>query len=274
MKNVLVPTDFSPHAFAAAKYAAFLAGKSNWRLIVCHVYRPFYTGFQGELQNQRDQEQAKQQACSRMDEFVQRLEALAQGVHIRSVCLVGKVEEEIIKEAISTNAVLIIMGTQGAGFAANALLGSTTYKVIRKTLVPVVVVPKEIKRFELRRVGFATNFHAAEIASLYDFVQLMGDHVEVIPFHLYFTDRRDEEVRMAAWKGKASRMIAYRPLRFGLSRIRGYSSGIRNYIKKEKLDALAMTRINKRFFERLAGRSLVKAVVHDCPVPVIVFPQQ
>lgn len=274
MKKILVPTDFSQNAFMAAKFAAFLAADRDWQLVICHVYRPFYSGFQGELQNQQDSAFAQQIACRQMDDFVRRLQNIYTTVNMQGLCLVGMVEDVIVNEAKQINAVLIVMGTQGASGIKYALFGSTTYCVIRKATVPVLAVTKTIHRFAFSRVGFTTNFHAVEIAALYDFIKLMGTNIEVIPFHLYAVNRHTEEMKMKAWKSKASTMVTLLPLKFRLSRMRSYQSGIRNFIKKEKLDALAMTIIDKDFFTRMIGKDLVKAVAHQCSIPVLFIPEQ
>jgi hypothetical protein len=118
-------------------------------------------------------------------------------------------------------------------------------------------------------VGFTTNYHAAEITALHDFISLVGGGIEIIPFHMYAKNRQLEEVKMKTWKSKATAMVTHRPLKFRLSRMRSYAAGFRNFIRKEKLDALAMTSMNKDFFAGLFKRDLVKAIVHQCTIPVL-----
>jgi nucleotide-binding universal stress UspA family protein len=269
MKTVLVCTDFSPNAFMAARFAAFLAGSRSWQLRICHAYWPFSSGFQGEMQNQRDKEMASDDACKRIDMFVQRLKQLYPGVQMEGCCLLGRVNEVIPEEAEKEGAVLIVMGTQGASGLKYTLLGSNTFSIIQKSGVHVLAVPGGIRKFSFNRIGFTTNFHAVEITALHDFISLAGDETEIIPFHLYSANQQLEETKMNAWKSKASNMISNRSLMFRLSRMRSHTAGIRSFIKKEKLDALVMTSIDKGFFTRLLDRDLIKAVAHQCTIPVM-----
>lgn len=273
IKTVLVPTDFSKNAFVAAQFAATLSLLRGWQMEICHVFRPFYSGFQGEKQNKEDEVQARNEACERMNGFVEKIQIQHPALKINGTCLIGHEEDEIVAEAEKNKAVLIIMGTKGATGAKYSLLGSTTFNVIQHATVPVLAIPKTVKKFQLNRIGFTTNYHSVEIGALHDFIALLGNQVQIIPFHLYMADRPRQEEKMMAWKTKTSEMLASHTLKFRLMRARSHMGGIRSIIKKEKLDAIAMTRFKKDFFTRLIGRDLIKAVVHQCSVPVLVFPQ-
>jgi nucleotide-binding universal stress UspA family protein len=269
MKTVLVGTDFSSNAFMAARFAAFLAGNRQWHLHICHVYRPFYSGFRADMQNEKDREQAAKEACEKMEDFIQRLQQLYPGIKIKGCCLVGHVKDIIPAEAEKTGAALIVMGTQGASGLKYPLIGSNTFQVIQRSAIPVLAVPAGATKFSFKRVGFTTNYHAAEITALHDFISLVDGDIEIIPFHMYVRHRQLEEVKMKAWQSKTTAMVSHRPMRFRLSRMHSYTSGFRNFIKKEKLDALAMTSMNKDLFSRLFKKDLIKTIVHQSTIPVL-----
>jgi nucleotide-binding universal stress UspA family protein len=63
------------------------------------------------------------------------------GVQSKTVITTGYVVEDIVKEALSAKANLIIMGSQGKSSLAAAVLGSVTYGVIHKERkIPVLIV--------------------------------------------------------------------------------------------------------------------------------------
>lgn len=225
------------------------------------------------MQNQTDKEFADNEARSGMNKFIRRLQRYHPRLPVTGRCIVGKVTEVIVDEAAKQEAVLIVMGTLGATGLEHVLLGSTAFSVIRSARVPVLAVPKRTRKFQLQKIGFTTNFHAVEIPALDRLIELLGPEIDIVPFHLFSAGRSVEEAKMKTWQSRVSRMIAVKPAEFRLVRMRSHLPGIRNFIKKEKLDALVMTRIEKRFLERLLRKSLVKAVADQCPIPVLFIPE-
>lgn len=269
MKNILVSTDFSANAFTAAKYAAALANERNWQMEICHAFWPFYSGFQSDRQNQLDKEQAQKEAFQKMTSFVEKIQQIYSQLNIQGTCLIGQVQKIIPQEAEKNKAVLIVMGTQGVSGLKSRLLGSNTFAVIQKSEVPVLAVPRGIRKFSFQRVGFAINYHATEIVALQDLVDIMNGALEIMPFHLYIGKKKSEELRMDAWMSKINKMITHSLLPYKLSPVRNFASGILHFIKKEKLDALVMTRIDKCLLVRVFKRDLAEAIAFQPPVPVL-----
>jgi nucleotide-binding universal stress UspA family protein len=274
MKYILVPTDFSPNAFTATRYAGALATKMGWQLIITHAFVPFYSGFQSEQQNKTEKDIARQTAEGMMKGLVKRISVLYPSLGIQGVCRIGHVEDVIMNELRNADVVLVVMGTEGASGLKSKLIGSNTYAVIKKSTVPVLAVPKGCKKLQFQRFGFTTNYHASEIAALYDLTSLMGDKIDIIPFHLHTENRKSAEAVMHAWKSKANAMIAHRPLEFRLSRVHGIATGIANFARKEKLDILVMTKFDKGILTRLLAKDLVKAIVHHPPIPVLFMKEE
>lgn len=272
MKTLLVPTDFSDNATAACQYAAMLASRYEWKLRLLHAYNPFYTVFQPSGQNQEERDLLEKQVSESMSAVIADLRNRYPTVAIAGEKRLGNVADAVVHSVAEINGVkMVVMGTKGATGLRYALLGSNTFDVIKKSPVAVLAVPEKLNSHRLDKVGFPINFHATEIAALFDFVDLMDHPMEITLFHLYERGKKDAEVRMQEWRRKFERMIAdsWSVAHFQVARTANIQTGINRFTLREKLDALVMTAMDKPFLERaFSGKKMVKAVAHRLVVPV------
>ncbi len=140
LDTILVATDFSPQARAAADWATALAGALGARVIVAHVYDLPIVGFpDGSLI-------VDAQTASRLsDEAQAALEAEvarmgASGVKVEGLLRQGDPREVIPSLAKASGAGLIAAGSHGRRGVARALLGSMAESLVRDSTIPVVVI--------------------------------------------------------------------------------------------------------------------------------------
>jgi len=137
---VVCPTDFSPAARAAAVYAKFMAQRAGAALSLLSVTEwPFgespAPGPIADLMRSIDMHAQKQLDDTRVDG----------GTPTRTTVLHGKPWKVIVDVARRERAGLIVMGATGQEAHGLALLGSTTYHVIREGVCPVLTVPAEAR---------------------------------------------------------------------------------------------------------------------------------
>jgi nucleotide-binding universal stress UspA family protein len=141
---VLCPVDFSPPTADIARHAVALAtgvrpdGDGRARLTLLHVVEPLLVQAAA----------TKADPTALQDECRQALAALAGSVASTALdappaleVRVGLPHVEILKAAADMHATLIVLGTQGQTGAARLFFGSTTQRVLRETVTPVLVVP-------------------------------------------------------------------------------------------------------------------------------------
>jgi len=144
IKRILVPTDGSDSAQKAAGYAIDLAKQLKCAIIILSV-----------IDNPTIMDQPVSDAEHNLLEPVEdylREAAEAYTEEIKKICdenavpskiviTPGYPAEEIIKEAESGGADLIVIGSHGRSALAAAFLGSVTYSTIQKeTKIPVLIV--------------------------------------------------------------------------------------------------------------------------------------
>jgi nucleotide-binding universal stress UspA family protein len=164
VKKILYTTDLSENARYAFAYAVSLADLYNAAITILHVLPEvpelldqsvigYISAERWEEIKSQQLEEAKEALIGKRKEHLAVKEALLQfsedvkqqqqgaGFTTDQVIVVrGNPVEEIIKNAEERNCELIVMGTHGLGTLADAMLGSTARRVIRRSKTPVLVV--------------------------------------------------------------------------------------------------------------------------------------
>jgi nucleotide-binding universal stress UspA family protein len=147
-RSILCPVDFSKHSRAALRQAATLAGQERGRLTVLYVNDPLLSAAAAAAAY--DRRALAQKSERELHRFaVQALAAVRRKPRsLKLVTVLGKPVHEIVKASSDYRCDLIVMGTQGRGGAARLFLGSTTEGVLRRTDVPVLVIPPWRRRVQ------------------------------------------------------------------------------------------------------------------------------
>jgi nucleotide-binding universal stress UspA family protein len=135
MKKILFPTDFSPNADHALKYAAAFCSHLNAELILFHSCRvkALATSLQDDVNDDgiffASVEKLNEYRISHHDEIKQ--------VFVEEKVSIGLAVDAIIDTATKMNVDIICMGTKGASGIKEILLGSNTTAVMEGALCPV-----------------------------------------------------------------------------------------------------------------------------------------
>ena len=146
ISNVLVPTDGSKAAQKAARYAIDLAKQLKCSIIGLSVIdnRSLVAQTIPARENTRHIiEPIENYLREAAEEYAGEIKEICDKNDVRSKISIasGHPAEEIIKEAESSKADLIVMGSHGRSALAAAFLGSVTYSIIHnETKIPVLVV--------------------------------------------------------------------------------------------------------------------------------------
>src|SRR5262249_2278187 len=140
--SVLVPLDGSRFGEQALPLALSIARRANISvdLVTVHVppasmFAETAVGFESTLDPRvREQERAY------LDGVSDRIRAVST-VHVRSVILDGAVAETIRAHAQKIKADLIVMTTHGRGPLSRFWLGSVADQLVRRSPIPVLLVP-------------------------------------------------------------------------------------------------------------------------------------
>ena len=144
MKNILVTIDFDENIGLLIDKAFKLAESLNSKIWLLHIAAPYvdFTEYDTGLQYIRD---------FRVEEFRKEHKLLQgyaselqeKGVNAEGLLIQGATTEMIIEESKKLNIDLIIAGHHEHGFLYNAFVGSVSAQIIKKSKIPVLIVPIE-----------------------------------------------------------------------------------------------------------------------------------
>jgi len=140
-RTLLVATDFSETAEAAADWAVEIASARGRRVHLMHVLtlpppRPHYAPTPPDLQNAL-RNAATQQLAAEAERLSGR------GVEVETILEVGVPSQTLVRIAGELDPALLVIGTRGLTGLTHLLLGSTAERVVQKAPCPVLTVHPE-----------------------------------------------------------------------------------------------------------------------------------
>ena len=154
IKRILYTTDLSPNARFAFSYAASLANRYDAGVTILHVLEDLSPTADSLVINiigkekwtelrKRNEKEVLNTIRSRLSKFCENAQAelpacpfITENVIVK----IGNPVEEILQEVESNSYDLVVMGAHGQSALADALMGSTSRRVVRRCKKPVLVV--------------------------------------------------------------------------------------------------------------------------------------
>ena len=175
-KNILFPTDFTPHARAALKYAAAFAREGRGRVVLFSVQEGSVPANLLTLPERVFEETEKgwlQQLRSDVKELLN--DPLVEGLEVDPVIIEGDPAPEIARAVRDFNIDLVTIVTHGRKGLSRALWGSTAEEIIAEAPCPVLTIRPPQRDFveyrgssteiRLNRILLATNFRPSSLAA-------------------------------------------------------------------------------------------------------------
>ncbi|MBS1261347.1 MAG: Universal stress protein [Calditrichaeota bacterium] len=143
IRKILFPTDYSTASNRALDHALVLAHLYRAELIMLHVEVPYGSDPYNPKKEFPDLDELftfiREHVQQRVDD--EALPVITGDIRIREVVKRGISDAGEILEFVESEQIdLIVMGTHGRGAISHLVLGSTTEKVVRGSLVPVLTI--------------------------------------------------------------------------------------------------------------------------------------
>lgn len=175
-KNILFPTDFTPHARSALKYAAAFAREEAGRVVLFSVQTGKVPANLMTLPERILQDQEKNWLLQLRQQVKELLaDPLFAGLEVEPVIVEGEPADEIAKAVRDYDIDMVTVVTHGRRGLARALFGSTAEEIIAEAPCPVLTIRPPQHDFvhhrggetevRLNRVLLATNFRPSSIAA-------------------------------------------------------------------------------------------------------------
>jgi len=141
IRKILYATDYSESSVPACDYALTLAGLAEAELHVLHVIGEFVDRRKSQIQPEAMallEREVELQAIREMEEFCRG--KFDEELRYQTDVVMGIPFQEILKQARSIQADLIVVGTHGRTGLEHVLVGSTAERLVRRSTIPVLTV--------------------------------------------------------------------------------------------------------------------------------------
>ncbi|MEK6152228.1 universal stress protein [Flavobacteriaceae bacterium 3-367] len=276
MKNILIPTDFSPNAWNALKYAlGFFKGvHCNFYLlhvaplseypVMGHSFTPSLgeTGMPSKNKLDAFTERAKNKAESKLHHFFPELH----------YGLLIDVTRRLVKEKKID---LIVMGTKGASGIKRLIIGSNTGDIITKVQCNTLVVPEHVVYGRPRMITFPTDYNIfyshAILETLSELVIANKAHLKVLHVVGSNENLSEDQQNNRAYLQDYLEEIFPKQHGFHLIDNRKITQGIQEFISEKQSDLTIMVAKNLNFLQQLLFDSTVEKVSFHTQVPFLVI---
>ncbi|UOQ77682.1 universal stress protein [Hymenobacter sp. 5516J-16] len=168
MKNLLVPTDFSPTAHNAFELALQVARRTGGQVTLLHVVdlpetaRYATTGGLAGGGGLNDVYTLKllQVVKRRMHELMAEAQRTFPGVQVQDLMHTAAFDDAVLDTIQDRKIDLVVMGTKDHHAWQHVFTGSRTEHVVRLASCPVLTVKHPAPNFEVRHIVFASDFSA------------------------------------------------------------------------------------------------------------------
>lgn len=275
MKNILVPTDFSPCSTVAHSYAAMLAEKTGAVINLITVLEigqstPATTGMvnvetTGDYQYMMSLMKLTQARMKNVHNS-----KVFKNVEVNDHIIIGGASEKIVEASKKLKADMIVMGTHGMSGVSEKFIGSNAERVVRNAGVPVLSVKNDIKNPKIDKILFATDF-SKEAESVLPEINKMADLMKaklvlskiITPGDYQSTSESEKEIEEFREKTGIYNYIAQ--IHYAYSR----EEGIRTAAEAVGANMIAMGTHGRHGLAQLFKGSIAESVVNRAPIPVL-----
>ncbi len=200
MKLLLVPTDFSPIADNAMKYAMDMAKATNSNLMLVNMYQipisfsevPLVTISLDEL---------RKISQNKLASVKHNIETITGGeIHVYTESILGEVSYEVEKLCDRLHPYAVIVGTRGVTGIGKFFLGSNTQSIVEHVNTPVLVIPPGATFKPYKKIGLATDMKGViehtPVEPIREIVNFFGADLHVLNVDYerrHFTSNTPEE---------------------------------------------------------------------------------
>ncbi|GAB2772977.1 universal stress protein [Rhabdobacter roseus] len=277
MKRILVPTDFSPTAEKAFRYALELAAQREGKVYLFHVYTPVESPFIETVEVRREYNLEREQALMHdLHRLRDQLQPQYPQVSVTVVLARSPLVQSTLRFCHENNIDLLVMGTQGASGLKKVLLGTIAARLLEKTEVPLLLVPEEFAWKKPRELVIATTTPQVDLTALSTASQL-ADCFDARLTAVHLVAGEVEELEKV--QEEFSRHTQQLSLELEVPSLSGkvlrnwsISEGLETLHEEVPYDLLVMVKRKKTFLQYFYQESLTQHMAYLTRLPLLVIP--
>ena len=267
--TLLVPIDFSKNSDSALNYAAHLARHLGSALKLFHVITPYVS----------KTTYLKIESHELIESAVKELEVLKQkthenfGIECSVTVVAGDIAERILEASTDNNVSMIVMGSNKKKYF---LFGSITTSIVEKSSIPVMVLPHEMTFAPFTKIVFATDYQPHDLQDLKEVTRIakaFNCPLNVVHVVNRFEEDEDEVdlTMIDAFSTLIEKHVSYEKIKCEEYQYTDVPEGIQSYAEEEQADLLVVSTRQRKFIQRLFGRSVTRELLFDFNQPLLVY---
>lgn len=270
MRKIIVPTDFSDKAKAAAITAAKIAKRMNARVQLVHVYETPVYNLPDLVLDPQTETKITNFIYKKLDELI-RHPALSQ-VDIDYDIIRDTSVSDITQHAIAKDADLMVIGANGqrSGIGEH-ILGSNVDRIIRSAKCPVLTIKDENWDGELKNLVFTSLFdgHASTtFQSIKNFGEAFESRINLLYVHTPSSKFVSSNVIRSEMK-QFAREWGLEDYTINEVNAHNYESGIFYFANQCKAEMIGLTTHIESKITHLFRGSLAEDLAHQAIRPVL-----
>lgn len=285
MKKILIPTDFSPPAENAARYAVALAAINKASILICNAISvpseaPMASRVAWPLM---DYATLKQQSDSELDLLVRSLEGSpgdgSQDSFIpdlRFESYRGTVLDVVSLLVKKQKIDLVVMGMAGAGALTQLILGSNSRLMIEKAKFPVLYIPFEASFKPIKTIAFATDLGLEDIPAIKEMLKLIpGGYTRIRLVHITekeIIEKSKSQARIDKFLNQIKKSIKGANVAYEYVWNIDIDNGLEWIAEQPDIDMVAMVHKHHSFLSGLFKGSHVQKFSRNTRIPLLVLP--
>lgn len=261
IRKIICPTDLSEVANNAVQYAAKLAQLYNAELLLVHIV-PTMLGI--STQGLAGIELQLNTRCSE----IRKLFRISSDYELESGP--GSLADHIA--AAKQENAMVVMGTNGADTLYQRFFGANTYKVIRKTMCPVLVVPENVGYRSISKIVCASNYTDKEsrsIGELYALTRILN--VEYVFLHVNTYKPVPAAAAFGALKEDWKLHAGKNKAEFVQIAAANVPQGIDNYMTRSEADLLIITFFKRNLLRSFFSGGVTGKFINHVAYPILVL---
>jgi nucleotide-binding universal stress UspA family protein len=272
MKKLIVPTDFSPTAENAFRFALQLAEHQNSAIKVVNVFSPEFDPQNPYLNDSVGV--LEESIRGQLDKFVAGTVPSGSQAAIEQACIIGFPAEEVVNLSCQEETGMIVMGATGEKGLFEKVFGSISVAVASKADCPVLLVPDGAKYQGIKQILYASDFENLSEKVLNKLIGMANTFNAGIHFvHVASADEKQDfkEIENSLFKvlfknGEPS-------FSFNMSKVAGNSvaEGLNEYAANNNIDMVVLVHPRRNFWDALFHKSVTKEMTFNPKLPVLVL---
>lgn len=271
IKTIIAAVDFSDASFNAANYAASMSNIFNAELVLVHAYmNPMAIDqMSKELSGQTNKE-----LVDVLEEFMnQNVEILQKKFTVKIDRVVKEGQASLVLDQCvrERKADLVVMGMKGKG-KSNSLFGSTTLTHIRKSKVPVLVIPPKAHYKSIETITLASDFDEETEPANYLLLKTIAERNHAF-VQILNVRKKDKKLSPSELAGKQHTGTIFNELshKFFTVEDNEVDDGIEDFLHENPSQMLVMLSRRHNFFKRIFGTIHTRKMMYETEIPLLVL---